>query len=138
MELPPATPHDARPVQVCVDFSGAPGCIAAARDAADDFLRHHVPTAPQARHTFHDDVLLVVSELVTNAVRHAPGPAVLELGLLPRGVGITVRDTSPRLPYSRPPDRTGGRGWSIVQSLARLVRVVPRRDGKSVHAELDW
>lgn len=135
MELPSAVPHDARSAGVCADFDGAPGCIAAAREAAVAFLRHH---APPAHRTFHDDVLLVVSELVTNAVRHAPGPFVLELGLVPGGIEITVRDTSSLPPHSRTPDRTGGRGWGIVQTLARRVRVVPRHDGKSVHAELTW
>ncbi|MEJ8646284.1 ATP-binding protein [Streptomyces sp. MS1.HAVA.3] len=135
MELPSAIPHDARHAEVRVDFDGAPGCIAAAREAADAFLRHH---SPPARRTFHDDVLLVVSELVTNAVRHAPGPFVLELGLVPGGIEVTVRDTSSRPPHSRTPDRTGGRGWTIVQTLARRVRVVPCHDGKTVHAELIW
>ncbi|MFJ6718639.1 MULTISPECIES: ATP-binding protein [unclassified Streptomyces] len=135
MELPPATPHDTQPTKVCVDFDGARGCIAKARDVAVALLRHH---APHVGHTFHDDVLLVVSELVTNAVRHAPGPITLELALLPDGIEISVGDSSPGLPYSRTPDRTGGRGWPIVRGLARRVRVVPRRDGKTVHAELAW
>ncbi|MGW6739868.1 ATP-binding protein [Streptomyces sp. NPDC055025] len=135
MEPPPATPHGARPPEVCVDFDGMAGCIAEARDAGAAFLRHHVP---YARATFRDDVLLVISELVTNAVRHAPGPLTLKLDLLPGGIGITVRDTSPSPPYSRTPDRTGGRGWPIVQSLARRVRVVPGLHGKTVHVELGW
>jgi anti-sigma regulatory factor (Ser/Thr protein kinase) len=135
MALSPATPHDACPPEVSVDFDGAPGCIAEARDAAVAFLRHH---APHTRRTFRDDVLLVVSELVTNAVRHAPGPLILELSLLSGGIGIGVRDSSPSLPRLRAPDRTGGRGWPIVESLARQVRVVPRGDGKTVHAELAW
>lgn len=104
-------------------------------EAAVVFLRHH---SPPAGRTFHDDVLLVVSELVTNAVRHAPGPLGLELGLVPGGIEIAVRDTSSRPPRSRTPDLTGGRGWPIVQTLARRVRVVPRHDGKTVHAELIW
>lgn len=135
MELPSAIAHDARHAEVRVDFDGAPGCIAAAREAAVAFLRHHSPTAGR---TFHDDVLLVVSELVTNAVRHAPGPFVLELGPVPGGIEIAVRDTSSRLPHSRTPDHTGGRGWAIVQTLARRVRVVPCPDGKTVRAELIW
>ncbi|MEV8536894.1 ATP-binding protein [Streptomyces sp. NPDC051211] len=135
MELPSAIPHDAHRAEVCLDFDGAPGCIAEAREAAVAFLRHH---APPVHRTFHDDVLLVVSELVTNAVRHAPGPFVLELGLVPGGIEITVRDTCSRPPHSRTPDRTGGRGWTIVQTLARVVRVVPCPDGKAVHAELSW
>ncbi|SHN09487.1 ATP-binding protein [Actinacidiphila paucisporea] len=135
MELPPATPHDARPPEVRVDFDGASGCIAEARDVAGLFLRDH---APHAGGTFPDDVLLVVSELVTNAVRHAPGPLTLTVCLLPGGIGITVRDTGPGRPYTRTPDRTGGRGWPIVQSLARRVHVVPEHGGKTVQAELDW
>ncbi|MDX3533764.1 ATP-binding protein [Streptomyces sp. MB09-01] len=135
MELPSAVPHDTRHAEVGIHFGGAPGCIAEAREAAVAFLRHH---SRPARRTFHDDVLLVVSELVSNAVRHAPGPFVLELGLVPGGIEVTVRDTSSRPPHSRPPDRTGGRGWSIVQSLARRVRVVPCHNGKTVHAELLW
>lgn len=138
MELPPATPHDARPAMARMDFDGAPGCIAAARQAASAFLRHHAAHTPEARRTFHDDVVLVVSELVTNAVRHAPGSFVMELGLLPDGVGITVRDTSPGLPRFRTPDLTGGRGWPLVQTLTRRVCVVPLPDGKAIHAELAW
>jgi anti-sigma regulatory factor (Ser/Thr protein kinase) len=132
MELPPGTAHEARPPQLRAEFDGTSGCIPRARRAAAAFLRHHAPAVR------HDDVLLVVSELVTNAVRHASGPFVLKLGLLPGGVGITVRDTSPSLPHPRPPDRTGGRGWPIVLRLAHRVDVVPHRDGKSVHAELAW
>ncbi|MFJ8569329.1 ATP-binding protein [Streptomyces sp. NPDC093514] len=133
MELSSAISHDARHAQERVDFNGAPGCIAEARETADAFLRHHCAPVPG---TFHGDVLLVVSELVTNAVRHAPGPFALGLGLLPDGIEITVRDTSPCPPRSRTPDRTGGRGWTIVQTLAHRVRVVPCHDGKTVHAEL--
>ncbi|MGW6689981.1 ATP-binding protein [Streptomyces sp. NPDC054961] len=133
MELPPATAHDARPTEIRLDLDGAPGCIAAAREAALSFLRHHAPPGPL---TLHDDVVLVVSELVTNAVRHAPGPLVLELALVPGGIGIAVRDTSSRLPHARTPDLTGGRGWRIIQSLARQVSVVPLRDGKTVRVEL--
>ncbi len=118
-----------------MDFDGAAGCIAAARGAAVDFLRHH---ALHARHPFRDDVVLVVSELVTNAVRHAPGPFALELDLLPDGIGITVRDGNPTLPQCRTPDRTGGRGWPIVESLARQVCVHSDGVGKTVHVELAW
>lgn len=135
MTLPPATRHDARPPEVCVDFDGMAGCIAQSRGAAVAFLGLHVPHAGTI---FRDDVLLVISELVTNAVRHAPGPLTLKLRLLPGAIGITVLDTSPSLPRSRTPDRTGGRGWPIVQSLARLVSAVSGPHGKTVHVELAW
>lgn len=135
MDLPPATPLNARSAGVRLSFVGAPACIAEARDATSAFLHRH---ARHVGHTFHDDVLLVVSELVTNAVRHAPGPLDLELVLVPGGVAVAVGDSSPRPPHSRNPDPAGGRGWPIVQRLARAVRVAPRDDGKTVHAELAW
>ncbi len=135
MDFPPATPHDARQPEVHRDFDGVTGSIAEAREAAAVFLRHH---APDADATFRGDVLLVTSELVTNAVRHAPGPFTLKLGLLPGGIVITVGDTSQTPPRRRTPDRTGGRGWPIIQSLARRVRVAPRPGGKAVHVELAW
>ncbi|MFD3517482.1 ATP-binding protein [Streptomyces sp. NPDC058657] len=135
MDLPPAGPLPAPAAEVRRDFDGTPGCIAEARAAADAFLARH---APQAGPTFHDDVLLVVSELVTNAVRHAPGPLVLELGLAPGGVLVGVRDREPRPPHSRVPDLTGGHGWPIVQRLSRRVDVTPDGEGKTVRAELAW
>lgn len=135
MELPRVTDQDARAKQVCMNLDGASGCIAAARNATSAFLDDQ---APPTRPTYHDDVLLVVSELVTNAVRHAPGPLIFGLTLLRDGIEITVRDTDPRTPAPRTPDLDGGRGWPIVQSLARDVQVFLHDDGKTVRAELAW
>ncbi|MFG2622825.1 ATP-binding protein [Streptomyces sp. NPDC048507] len=135
MELQQAGPHDARTAGVCLDLDGGPGCIAVARDVLAAFLRER---ASHAHHPFHADVVLVASELATNAVRHAGGPFSLELGLLPDGIGIAVRDSSPALPRSRPADGTGGRGWPIVESLARQVSVFSDDDGKTVYVELAW
>ncbi|WP_251054475.1 ATP-binding protein [Streptomyces sp. ISL-66] len=118
-----------------MNFDGASGCIAAARDAAAAFLDDQ---APAAHPTFHDDVLLVVSELVTNAVRHAPGPLIFGLALLRDRIEITVRDTDHAIPAARTPDLYGGRGWPIVQRLACDVQVIRHDDGKTVRAELAW
>lgn len=51
-----------------------------------------------------DDVRLVVSELITNAARHAPGPGRLDIQEADSGraVRITVWDTSPATPQPRP------------------------------------
>lgn len=135
MELPGITDHDAGPKQVCMNFDGASGCIAAARDATSAFLGDQ---ALPAHPTFHDDVLLVVSELVTNAVRHAPGPLIFRLTLLRDRIEIIVRDTGHRIPYARTPGPDGGRGWPIIQTLACDLRVLPHHDGKTVRAQLAW
>ncbi|MFC6505381.1 ATP-binding protein [Streptomyces plicatus] len=93
-------------------WSGTPPTAARARAEADALLSalHHtfqVPVAPRTA----DDVRLVVSELVTNAARHAPGPGRLEIQTADRGrtVRITVWDTSPAMPQPRPvnPHRAG-------------------------------
>ncbi|MFE3325843.1 sodium/proline symporter PutP [Streptomyces sp. NPDC059176] len=63
---------------------------------------------------------LIVSELVTNAIRHAVGPVCLRL-IRDRGLICEVSDassTSPRLRHARTTDE-GGRGLLIVAQLAQ-------------------
>jgi anti-sigma regulatory factor (Ser/Thr protein kinase) len=66
------------------------------------------------------DVLLVVSELVTNALRHGGGDDLqLELRLDDRHVTVAVRDSSPAVPSPRSPedDDETGRGLAIVDGV---------------------
>ena len=124
-----------------IDADGHPSAIARARDAADAFLGQLAAAAPPAGERARADVLLVVSELVTNAVRHAPGPLTLCLAPAPGTVQVTVCDTSPTPPRPRPGDLdggTGGFGWPIVQRLAHRVEVLPRPGGKEIRALLPW
>ncbi|QOV36902.1 sodium/proline symporter PutP [Streptomyces ferrugineus] len=63
---------------------------------------------------------LIVSELVTNAIRHATGPVCLRL-IRDRGLICEVSDASstlPRLRHARTTDE-GGRGLLIVAQLAQ-------------------
>ncbi|MFP8962216.1 ATP-binding protein [Streptomyces nanhaiensis] len=123
------------------DFDGHSGTIAQARDAADAFLTKLAGTEPPAGERSHDDVLLVVSELVTNAVRHAPGPLTLCLAFAEGRVQVTVRDSDPAPPRPRQADLNsggGGFGWSIVERIADRLSVHPMPDGKEVHAFLPW
>ncbi|GGK81141.1 hypothetical protein Sme01_44360 [Sphaerisporangium melleum] len=88
-----------------------------------------------------DTALLVVSELVTNAFRHAAPPVGFALALVadePSGtchVVIEVTDGDPRLPTTRSPDESGGFGLTLVGSLAKVGFVV-REPGKTVRATL--
>lgn len=78
-----------------------------------------------------DEVELVVSELVTNALRHAAGVAgepagadqTVELSLMRRRHELVcaVRDTSDRLPAPRDPDHMAetGRGLHLVSCFSR-------------------
>lgn len=123
-------------------FDGGPGTPLHARESAAAFLTAIADQAPPADATRFDKALLVVSELVTNAVRHAPGPVVLTLDAEDGGIGITVRDTSPVLPEPRSPDLlggTGGFGWSaIIKPLAIDFDVRSHPGGKEIHALLPW
>ncbi|MEV5957900.1 ATP-binding protein [Streptomyces sp. NPDC051987] len=86
------------------------------------------------------DAQLVVSELVTNAVRHAPGPVGLALELSPDAglLRIAVSDSSPRPPEPREadPGRVGGHGLRLVVRLCGRLHTVARESGKEVVVHL--
>ncbi|MFJ9717568.1 SpoIIE family protein phosphatase [Streptomyces sp. NPDC101213] len=79
---------------------------------------------------------LVVSELVTNAIRHADGPIRLRL-IRERTLVCEVHDGGATAPHLRHPRTTdeGGRGLLLVSSMTRRwgTRFVP--DGKIIWAE---
>ncbi|RSO42041.1 hypothetical protein DMH15_12530 [Streptomyces sp. WAC 06725] len=83
-------------------------------------------------------VLLVVSELVTNAVRHAGGMTGFGLRAGPGTVTVTVADASRVPPQACPADpaQPGGFGWALVNHLARKVDVHIQPGGKTVSAVL--
>ncbi|WP_329286769.1 ATP-binding protein [Streptomyces sp. NBC_00691] len=85
------------------------------------------------------DVVLVVSELVTNAVRHTRGPCLLTLTEDGESLDIAVTDYSEDMPDVHRPaggDQRGGFGLEIMHHLGDSVRVVPRIGGKTVHVAL--
>ncbi|MEV5015795.1 ATP-binding protein [Streptomyces sp. NPDC053780] len=79
------------------------------------------------------DLLLVVSELVTNAIRHGDGLAGFEVRPTPEGLWIAVHDHSavvPRAVYAFPTTHPGGGyGWPLVARLARDIAVNLREGG---------
>ncbi|MGO4463351.1 ATP-binding protein [Streptomyces sp. M-16] len=111
--------------------------VAGARESTRDFLDRLV--RPLAAETA-DTVVLVVSELVTNALRHAGGTFALALTAHPDSIEVAVHDTSPQTPRMRTPDLnggTGGFGWPMVNRLARATSVTRwPSGGKTVRAVL--
>ncbi|WP_406223301.1 ATP-binding protein [Streptomyces canus] len=85
-----------------------------------------------------DAVLLVVSELVTNAVRHAGGVTQFRLVAGPGTVTVTVEDASSTAPTLRRSSvgEPGGFGWQLVRELSEDVEVSTRPGGKTVSALL--
>jgi anti-sigma regulatory factor (Ser/Thr protein kinase) len=84
------------------------------------------------------DVVLIVSELVTNALRHTHGSCVLTLAVREGVLDIAVTDHSEELPELQRSrgDERGGFGLEIVRGLGGRIRVVPRLGGKTVHVLL--
>ncbi|WP_344439440.1 ATP-binding protein [Streptomyces luteosporeus] len=86
-----------------------------------------------------DSAVLVLSELVSNAVRWARAPVGREIETsFCRGAGgvrIAVDDADETRPRLRPGDGTGGRGLALVEELSSRWGVQSRRGvGKSVWA----
>ncbi|MCO6005618.1 SpoIIE family protein phosphatase [Actinoallomurus purpureus] len=81
---------------------------------------------------------LVVSELVTNALRYASGDIELRL-LRDTTLVCEVRDDSDALPRARQAadDDEGGRGLQVVHRLAKRWGARPVGDGKVVWCELE-
>lgn len=85
-----------------------------------------------------DDVALLVSELVTNAVRHAEPPVALEVETTEDQVLVAVCDGSPDAPSPRvaDDDAEGGRGMLLVDLLASEHGVRRQPPGKTVWARI--
>ncbi|HEX6447171.1 MAG TPA: SpoIIE family protein phosphatase [Streptosporangiales bacterium] len=121
---------------------------------ADDFRSWTLPALPSAvrdargrvRETLEQwgceelgfSTELVVSELVTNALRYASGDIELRL-LRDRTLVCEVRDDSDALPRARQAsdDDEGGRGLQVVHRLAKRWGARPVARGKVVWCELD-
>lgn len=82
---------------------------------------------------------LLVSETVTNAIRHADEPLHVRLVLEPTRLRVETADGAPNRPLVRPidPAREGGRGMHLVESLADRWGTTPHPNGKVVWFELD-
>jgi anti-sigma regulatory factor (Ser/Thr protein kinase) len=80
---------------------------------------------------FITDATLVISELVTNAVRHAGTEMRVALELRDGALTVSVHDRGPGLPRLLPAAerRLGGRGLTIVVRLAEAWGVVVAGDG---------
>ncbi|MGW2322398.1 ATP-binding protein [Streptomyces sp. NPDC001680] len=127
-----------RPVAVSAAFEGSEE-IAEARDLARSFLvkvqaMHGLPVSGRAMGM----VQLVVSELVTNARKYAPGPCLLTLEVEDGAVQVSVWDSSTMLPavLATDPDRVGQHGLEIVMAVCRSFAVHREPVGKRITAAL--
>ncbi|MFI5680662.1 ATP-binding protein [Streptomyces cellulosae] len=120
-------------------LEGAGGCIADARHHADALLDkahadHDLTVSARAR----DLTQLVVSELVTNALKYAPGPVLMELRISAHAVDVVVWDSDPTVPVARAadPDRIGQHGLEIVKAVTESLFTEQEPVGKRITARI--
>ncbi|MER6109087.1 ATP-binding protein [Streptomyces hirsutus] len=126
-------------LQTTVALAGEGASIARARHLAADFLtriqaEHGLPVSQRAL----DLTQLVVSELVTNARKYAPGPVLMDLRITGDMVEVVVWDSEPVLPTARATDaeRVGQHGLEIVMAVAQSLAVRREPVGKRVTARI--
>ncbi|MFE9775244.1 ATP-binding protein [Streptomyces sp. NPDC005931] len=113
------------------------GSAASARAHAESTVRTQWAAAGRVpRDEDMIDLSLVVSELVTNAIRHGDGLAGFDALTTPEGVRIAVHDNSDVIPeaargsVSLPAGhRVSGYGWPLVIRLAKDVDIRRRPGG---------
>ncbi|MFE4860077.1 ATP-binding protein [Streptomyces sp. NPDC056670] len=135
MALPPAQDFDGS-LRDSISWGADGFPIAHAREA----VRALLTRAGHPAHTqTSQDAQLVVSELVTNALRHAPGPGRLELGVTADAqlLRIRVRDSSPQPPQPQERDTTRPRGHGLFLAtlLCTDLRTTTSDSGKDVTAD---
>jgi PAS domain S-box-containing protein len=114
-----------------MELSDRGGSVSAARRRVADALAGRESAMP---------VVLVVSELATNALRHAQGPQRLVVERFGTRIRVTVSDGSTTKPTLGPPLHEnigdGGRGLRMVQQVATDWGVTVEDEGKTVWADL--
>jgi anti-sigma regulatory factor (Ser/Thr protein kinase) len=85
-----------------------------------------------------DDALLVVNELLANAVEHARTPLILTVSCTGTALRVEVRDESVAEPRLQPVDLQAprGRGLQFVDALTRRWSWTADASGKTVWAEI--
>ncbi|MFI9352471.1 SpoIIE family protein phosphatase [Streptomyces lydicus] len=128
------------------------------RDTVGRFRQHIAPADPEglsaARHMIRaavrawgaaersEEIELVADELITNALLHTDGEAVVNIRMphsVERRLRLEVEDHSSSLPRRREPGEAGvsGRGLLLVDRLADVWGVEPRGGGKCVWCEFN-
>jgi signal transduction histidine kinase len=120
-------------VDTDVLLADSPNAVRQARDVTRSTLARWGAAVECA-----DDAVLIVSEMVTNAIRYSRGRIRLRLHWAGGSLRVEVRDASPLLPRLLAPSSGAerGRGLRIVAGLASRWGSTRLRDGKVVWVEL--
>lgn len=96
-------------------FAPAPTSVGLSRSTSSALLRQCEVAAPLT-----EDVVLCISELVTNGITYGAGDVSLRLCYLGNEIRVEVVDSSSVRATMRPagPDDTSGRGLALVEALS--------------------
>jgi anti-sigma regulatory factor (Ser/Thr protein kinase) len=100
---------------------------------ARQFLRK--ARCPEHNASVLDEAVLLMSELVTNAMRHGAPPITTEVACnATSGMQVRVSDGNPEAPTARDagPDDQSGRGVHLVDMISDAWGVDPTPNGKTV------
>lgn len=123
------------PTDRAVDFrlARSPESPGAARDQAGGWL-DSLDVHPALR----SDVVIAISELVTNAVTHAASAPHVRLTAQDGRIRLEVHDTSDRRPVQKTGSAAGGFGLRLIEQLAENWGWTPSEaGGKVVWVEFD-
>ncbi|WNI14347.1 ATP-binding protein [Actinacidiphila sp. ITFR-21] len=131
----PDGPWEATVLRISEVYGGETTAIAEARRFAAGFFGrvHRERSLAVSAHAV-ETTQLVVSELISNAVRHTAGPCRLDLELVDHAVDITVWDTSSAAPAVPEPDpaRVGRHGIEVVLALCGAPQITRQATGKRI------
>lgn len=107
-----------------------------APSAARSFVAHQLAAGAVPPGLRLDDVVLVASELVTNAVRAGADWVHVTLRTSRRRLDLVIEDDAPGLPVlaRADDDAVSGRGLDIVDQLTDAWAITPGATGKTVTA----
>jgi anti-sigma regulatory factor (Ser/Thr protein kinase) len=112
--------------------------LGADADTSSPRAMRHLFAAHFATHPRLDDLLLCLSEVVTNAVLHGGPPIVVIGGIVDQAIRVEVSDGSTAAPVRRPTDRfqPTGRGLHLLDELTSQWGVEIMPTGKTVWFEI--
>jgi len=100
--------------------------------------RRFVSSAVRDTHIDRDEVMLLTSELVNNAILHSHSDFEVRVDIEDDDLLVAVVNHSPDLlPIAREPSSTGGRGLSIIDNIADSWGFESHADKKLVWFRLD-
>ncbi|ATW47065.1 ATP-binding protein [Streptomyces xantholiticus] len=119
----------------CFTLDGGQGVVGRCRDLTRQVLDEWFTPSGAGGRAMIDDVLLLVSEVVTNSCIHGGDPCELRIDRGPGRIRVEVSDTSPVRPRPHGPHRparTSGHGLYLLERLSAEWGWMPHGAGKAV------